>query len=151
MEKLIEILEESSDLYKKFLELEYQKYDVVLKNDIETLDDIVSKEQVFYLKMRGLEQKREKLMDSMGMKNKTLKEIIDSADDNKTMLHEKYDDLNSLISEVKRISSMCKTLIEVRLHRIDNVMAELGEKESTYTRNDVKNSNAKSLLLSKKI
>ena len=151
MEKLIEILEESSDLYKKFLELEYQKYDVVLKNDIETLDDIVSKEQVFYLKMRGLEQKREKLMDSMGMKNKTLKEIIDSADDNKTVLHEKYNDLNSLISEVKKISSMCKTLIEVRLHRIDNVMAELGEKENTYTRSDVKNSNAKSLLLSKKI
>lgn len=151
MNNLIKLLEENAELYKNFLELEYKKYDTVIRNDIETLDDIVTKEQAFYLKMRGLEQKREKLIDSMGMKGKTLKEIIDSADSEKNILIEEYDKLNSIISEVKKVSNMCKTLLEVRLHRIDKAMSQLGEKENIYTNNEVKNNNAKSIILSKKI
>lgn len=151
MDKLKELLEESADLYNNFLELEYEKYDTVLKNDIETLDDVVSKEQAFYLKMRGLEQKREKLIDSMGMSGKTLKEIIDSSEEAKNMLIEEYEKLNSIMSEVKKISHLCKTLLEVRLHRIDKAMSQLGEKENTYTNKESKNNNAKSLMISKKI
>ena len=70
---MIDILNESADLYKSFLELEYEKHDAIIKNDIELLEDIVSKEQVYYMKMRGLDQKREKLIDSMGFKGMTLK------------------------------------------------------------------------------
>lgn len=151
MEKLKKLLEESADLYNNFLELEYNKYDAVLKNDIESLDDIVSKEQAFYLKMRGLEQKREKLISSMSMSGKTLKEIIDCSGDAKNMLNEEYDKLNGIVSEVKKISHMCKTLLEVRLHRIDKAMSQLGEKENTYTNKEIKNNNAKSLMIFKKI
>lgn len=151
MEKLKKLLEESADLYTNFLELEYEKYDTVLKNDIETLDDIVSKEQAFYLKMRGLEQKREKLIDSMGMSGKTLKEIIELLGDEKSILIEDFDKLNNIISEVKKISHMCKTLLEVRLHRIDKAMSQLGEKDNTYTNGEIKKTNGKSLIISKKI
>lgn len=150
MDELIELLKESAEVYKQFLELEYEKYDIVIKNDIETLDDIVSKEQVVFLKMRGLEQKREKLIISMGMSGKTFKEIIDYLDNDEKLLSE-YEKLRSIISEVKKISSLCKTLIEVRLHRLDKAMSQLGESENTYRNKEIKNSSAKSLIISKKV
>lgn len=150
MDELIELLKESAEVYKQFLELEYEKYDIVIKNDIETLDDIVSKEQVVFLKMRGLEQKREKLIISMGMSGKTFKEIIDYLDKDENLLSE-YEKLKSIISEVRKISSLCKTLIEVRLHRLDKAMSQLGESENTYRNKEIKNSSAKSLIISKKV
>ncbi|MDF2948240.1 MAG: hypothetical protein K0R07_250 [Sedimentibacter sp.] len=150
MEELIELLKESAEVYKQFLELEYKKYDIVIKNDVISLDDIVSKEQVVFLKMRGLEQKREKLIVSFGMNGKTFKEIIDNQDEDENLLSE-YQKLKSIISEVKKISSLCKTLIEVRLHRLDKAMSQLGESENTYTNKEIKNGSAKSLIISKKI
>jgi len=152
MKTLYELLKESADLYKNFLKLEYNKYDIAIKDDIVALDDIVSKEQAFYLKMRGLEQKREKLIEEMNMKGKSLKEIIElSSEEQRPMLIEAYEELYKLILEVKEISNLCKTVIEVRINRIHKAMSQLGEKENTYSNEEGKYNNSKSLILSKKI
>ncbi len=149
---MIDILSESADLYKSFLELEYEKHDAVIKNDIELLDDIVSKEQVYYMKMRGLDQKREKLINSMGYKDMTLKEIIESDKmKNKKELTEKYNELYEIIHEVKKINNLNKTLIEVRMHKIDDALVQLGEKDNTYSNTENNNNRGKSLIFSKKI
>ena len=126
MNTLYELLKENAELYKIFLDLEYKKYDAVIKNDIKLLDNIVSKEQAHYLKMRGIEQKREKLMDSLGMSDKTLKEIIDSSECD--ILEKQYEELSNTITELKKINSLLKTVIEVRLNRIEKAMISLGEK-----------------------
>ena len=149
---MIDILNESADLYKSFLELEYKKHDAIIKNDIELLDDIVSKEQVYYMKMRGLDQKREKLIDSIGCKGMTLKEIIQSDKiENKNELTEKYNELNIIINDVKKINNLCKTLIGVRMHKIDDALVQLGEKDNSYSNTENKNNSVKSVLFSKKI
>lgn len=150
--KLIDILEESAVLYKGFLELENKKYDAVMKNDIEVIDDIVAKEQVYYLKMKGIDQKREKLIESMGCKGMTLKEIINSLEvTDKNELNDKYYELSRLILEVKKTTDLCKSLIEVRMHGIDKALVQLGEKDNTYSNTENKNNSGKSLILSKKI
>ncbi|HCX61260.1 MAG TPA: hypothetical protein DHU59_02355 [Clostridiales bacterium] len=151
---MIDILKESSDLYKSFLELEYEKYDAVIKNDVDALDDIVSKEQVYYMKMRGVDQKREKLVDAMGCKGMTLKEIIETDKiKNNSELIEKYNEFSEIIQEVKKINSLCKTLIEVRMHKIDDALVQLGERDKTYsnTTTENKNNSGKSLMFSKKV
>lgn len=152
MNSLYDLLKESTQLYGNLLELEYEKYDAVIKADIKLLDSIVAKEQVYYMKMRGAEQKREQLIEKMGYDNKTMREIIELSDEEqKTMLNDAYDEFNKVITEVKKINGMCKTLIEVRLRRVDKAMSLLGEKENTYAEMERKNGNAKSLLISKKI
>lgn len=148
MNTLYELLKENAELYKIFLDLEYKKYDAVIKNDIKLLDNIVSKEQAHYLKMRGIEQKREKLMDSLGMSDKTLKEIIGSSECD--ILEKQYEELSNTITELKKINSLLKTVIEVRLNRIEKAMISLGEKENTYSNGKNKNTQ-KSLLISHKI
>nr|WP_300092988.1 flagellar protein FlgN [Sedimentibacter sp.] len=152
MKTLYELLRESAELYSNFLELEYKKYEFIIKDDTLSLDETVAKEQAFFMKMRGLEQKRIMHIEKMGMKNKTLSEIIElSGEDDKAVLQEAYDELNRLITEVKKISNLCKMVIEVRLRRIDKAMNKLGQKENTYSIEDVKTNNTKSFLLSKKI
>ena len=152
MNSLYSMLKKSTQLYSSLLELEHEKYDAVIKADIETLDDIVSKEQAYYMKMRGDEQKREKLLESMGFSGKTLREIIDvSQGEEKVRLNDVFNELNDLLKEVKKINGMCRTLIEVRLRKVDNVLSQLGEKENTYTETEHKNGNIKSLIFSKKI
>lgn len=151
---MIDILKESSDLYKSFLELEYEKYDAVIKNDVDALDDIVSKEQVYYMKMRGVDQKREKLVDAIGCKGMTLKEIIETDKiKNNGEIIEKYNELSEIIQEVKKINSLCKTLIEVRMHKIDDALVQLGERDKTYsnTTTENKNNSGKSVMFSKKV
>ncbi|MDW5300103.1 MAG: flagellar protein FlgN [Sedimentibacter sp.] len=152
MKTLYELLKESADLYRNFLELEYKKYDVAIKDDVAALDDIVSEEQVFYLKMRGFEQKREKIIEEMDMKGKSLKEIIGLAnEEQRLMLIEAYDELYKLILETKKISNLCKTVIEVRLRRVHNAMNQMGGKNNTYSAEESRNNNSKSLIFSKKI
>lgn len=144
MDILYNLLKENIELYNNFLELENEKYEAALKDDISTMDDIVSKEQAYYLQMRGLENKRDKVLKDLGFNDKTLKEIIElSENEQKLKLTEMYDELNRLIKELKKIKTLCKNIFEVRIHRVDRVMKQLGEKENAYS--------SKSLILSKKI
>ena len=78
MNTLCELLKENVEIYALFLDLEWEKYNAVIKDDVLTLNDIVSQEEVYYLKMKGIEQKREKQIELLGLKGKTFKEIIDS-------------------------------------------------------------------------
>jgi len=149
---MIDILKESIELYKSFLELEYAKHDAIIKNDIDELDAIVSDEQVYYMKMRGVDQKRERLVETMGCTGMTLKEILDTdkIESNKD-LKEKYNELNDLIQEVRKINSLCKTLLEVRMRKIDDALVQLGERDKNYSNTENKSNGARSVLLSKKV
>ncbi|MDD4437020.1 MAG: flagellar protein FlgN [Tissierellia bacterium] len=151
MNTLYELLKENNEIYKMFLEQEYDKYEAVIKNDVISLDNIVSQEEVYYLQMKGIEHKREKLISSLGLSGKTLKEIIDAAENEfKTNLKEEFEELNSTIKELKKINDLLKTVIEVRLRKINKEMSNLGEKENTFNNNKSKNSND-GLLISQKI
>ncbi|HOT21408.1 MAG TPA: flagellar export chaperone FlgN, partial [Sedimentibacter sp.] len=80
MDSLYQLLKEYTEIYKMFLELEYDKYEAVIEDDVIALDNIVSQEEVYYLQMKGIEHKREKLLNSLELSGKTLKEIIDAAE-----------------------------------------------------------------------
>lgn len=151
MDALYTMLQQNAELYESFIKIEYDKYDAVIRDDIKKLDEIISKEQVFCLRLKGHEQNREKLMLDMNMKDKTLKEIIEIADDDQSSkLKLMYDRLFKALLEFRKISEECKTIIEVRLHRIETAMSKLSEKENIYTNGDNYN-NIKSLIISKKI
>lgn len=130
MKILCDLIIENADIYKAFLELEYEKYKAVIEDDVITLDTIVSQEEVLYMKLKGIEQKRQKHMQSLAFKDRTLKEVIDTlGSEYKTVLQEQLDNLSNTINELKKINNILKTVIEVRLRRIDKEMTNLGEGE----------------------
>ena len=148
---LHDLLKEYIGIYENAVKLENEKYNASVKNDLIKLNEIISKEQVIHLQMKGLDQKREKLTLEMKMSDKTLKEIIDLFDgENNVSLKSEYDRLNKALNSLKKINDEVKTIIDVRLHRINNAMFKLKQKENTYTENS-KHLNIKSSMLSKKI
>jgi len=152
MDALYTILEESLELYESFIKVEYDKYDAVIKDDIKKIDEIISKEQVFYLKAKGLEQKREKITNSMNIKDKTLREIIEMDDEeDNSKLKLVYDRLFKVLEDFKKISSECKILIEVRLHKIEILQGKQSENENTYLDGKSQKNNLKSHIVSKRI
>jgi hypothetical protein len=151
MDSLYQLLKEYTEIYKMFLELEYDKHEAVIKDDVIALDNIVSQEEVYYLQMKGIEHKRERLLNSLDLSGKTLKEIIDAAEnESKINLQEQFEELNNTIKELNKINDLLKTVIEVRLRRINKEMNNLGEKENTYTNDNSKNV-TEGLLISHKI
>ncbi len=151
MDSLYQLLKEYTEIYKMFLELEYDKYEAVIEDDVIALDNIVSQEEVYYLQMKGIEHKRERLLNSLDLSGKTLKEIIDAAEnESKINLQEQFEELNNTIKELNKINDLLKTVIEVRLRRINKEMNNLGEKENTYTNDNSKNV-TEGLLISHKI
>ncbi|HAS92598.1 MAG TPA: flagellar protein FlgN [Sedimentibacter sp.] len=151
MDSLYQLLKEYTEIYKMFLELEYDKYEAVIEDDVIALDNIVSQEEVYYLQMKGIEHKREKLLNSLELSGKTLKEIIDAAEnESKIKLQEQFEELNNKIKELNKINDLLKIVIEVRLRRINNKMNNLGEKENIYT-NDKSKNVTEGLLISHKI
>ena len=151
MDSLYQLLKEYTEIYKMFLELEYDKYEAVIEDDVIALDNIVSQEEVYYLQMKGIEHKREKLLNSLELSGKTLKEIIDAAEnESKIKLQEQFEELNNKIKELNKINDLLKTVIEVRLRRINKRMNNLGEKENIYT-NDKSKNVTEGLLISHKI
>ena len=152
MDALYELLEESAELYESLLITEREKYDAAIKNDIIKLDEVTSKEQVFYLKIKGLEQRRNKLVQDMNLEDKKFKEIIEIADKvQRPKLNVVYERLYKALIDVKQINKQCKIVIDVRLHRIDAVMSGLGRNENIYKPNDNQNHSNKSIMISKKI
>ncbi len=149
MDTLYQLLKEYTKIYKMFLDLEYEKYEAVIKNDLIALDNIVSQEEVYNLQIKGFDHRREKLLNSLGLGGKTLKEIIDAADnDSKADLQEQFEELNNTIQELKKINGLLKTVIEVRLRRLNKKMSTFGE--NTYA-NEKSKKGTEGLLISQKI
>ena len=60
--KLTKLLEEQLKIYTKLLELESSKTDVLLKGELEALDNIVTQQQPYIMSSANCEKRREKLI-----------------------------------------------------------------------------------------
>jgi hypothetical protein len=152
MNALCGILQECVKEYESLLEIEHKKYDAAIKNDIASLNQVIAMEQVFCLKIKGLEQKRLKIMQDMNLKDKTFKETMENAvDDQKLKLEGVYDRLSKVLLDVKKINKHCKVVIDVRLHRLSVIRNRIEEREKIYINREGNKDNLKSLILSKRI
>jgi sensor histidine kinase YesM len=151
MDSFCEMLKQNAELYEGLLETEREKYDAAVKNDLNRLDETISKEQVFYLRMKGLEQDRQKLMQDMSLEGKKFREIIGAAEgEQKKELSKAYDRLSRALAEIKKVNGQSRIVIDIRLHRINEVLRSLGEKQNTYVLNE-KGNLPKNIMISKKI
>ena len=131
LDDLYNVLKEQLQLYESFLKIEEEKYNVILIDDIKKLDEIVSEEQVFFLKSRGLDQRREKILGELGFSGKTLKEVINNIEpiekDRFTKMHA---DIFSVLAAFKDKNNQCQDLVQIRLHRAQQMISKLDESKN---------------------
>ena len=131
LDNLYKILEEQLHLYEEFMKIVEEKYNVVLEDNVARLDEIVSEEQVFFLKSRGLDQKREHVLQDLGLTGKTLKEVIESIDDtNKDRFIEMHKDIFNVLHTFKEKNNQCLDLVQIRLHRAQAMIRKLDESKA---------------------
>lgn len=125
-DELVKVLEETVVFLEDITAVEREKFDAAINNNVLTIEECINKEQALLLRSRGLDNKREKILEAMGVQGKTLRQTIESSsDENKRLLSPIYDELEKALLEYKEIYSQAKTAIEVNLHHINTRLEQL--------------------------
>lgn len=133
MDRLEHIVKDSIETYRAFLELEKNKYDILLKDDYRKLNEVIQEEQVYNLKIRGIEQKKDTILKELGLQGMTLKDIANTYDN--TDLLEAYEEFNCIINELKETHKLCKLVVDIRIRRVNNLIYKLNSSKNHNTLN----------------
>ncbi len=124
-ERLVRFFEDLLVFYQKFLDLEREKYSIVLSEKLESLDECMNREQAFSLKARGLESSRQELLKEMGIQQSTFRELIPQVDLSKQeQMQSLYQELSSTVSSIQSVNSKCTNMIRFKRERVSHILAQ---------------------------
>lgn len=109
--------------YRNFLKFEYEKIDMINKDEIEKLAASLSAEQALIMKSNTLETQRVKLLDGSP---KSFASIIEEAPaEYKSRLEKQYRSLSEMVYKIKEINDTANIIVSERLKRIRSGTREL--------------------------
>lgn len=125
-DRLTGLFERLLAFYKKFLKLESEKFADVSAGSLDRLDGRIRDEQAYLLKARGLEQERLALEEQAGCPGAAFRELIPLFEPERRETAQKYyEDLSSVIRELKETNRECNRLTGVKLHQAKNILEKL--------------------------
>ena len=128
-----QVIRDTLALFDELNDYENKKLDAIAANDVIQLDQYMNDEQAYLMKMRGLDQKREKLQKQLGVPGLTFKEIIEKFDGgDKETLAGLYDELSSKSADLKNAISATKRAIDMHLNSISALLEKIEGAEGTY-------------------
>lgn len=126
------------NLVDSVITIENQKLDAIASNDISELDRIMKEEQAIILQLRGLEKKRDRIQDDLGLSSLTFREMIDrNTLSNSKELATLYQQMNEKMKEVKTVTDCTKKYIELHLHGLDTLITNLQNGNSNVNYNKI--------------
>lgn len=148
IDELIGILEQEYDVYKQLIPISEEKTQVIVKNDLASLQMITNKEQLAVDKISALEHKRDIVMTNIktviNRKSgeftlKTLIELMEKQPIEKKALSIIHDNLKSTILRLNEINSRNRYLIQQSLEMIEFNMnfiqsTRMSPGNNTYTK-----------------
>lgn len=140
----IKLIEEFIRFFDDLIPLEQEKLDAAVKNRVSFIEECMHKEQAAVLRLRGLEQKREKAQEQLGMKDCTFRQILEKApDDVASVLKPLFDQMSGQVRTLRSLSDNSKDAIETNLHIIQSSLAGKAPGRETYSASGVKTDNDK--------
>lgn len=128
-----QLIQQFITLFDRMIPLEQSKLDAVSQNQITQLEEIIKKEQAEIMALRGLDQKREKLQAELGFKDLTFQEILKQLPEEQQMETKRlFDELASRVKSFQTITESSKTMMEVNLHAINQMIARQTGGTQTY-------------------
>ncbi|WP_024832772.1 flagellar protein FlgN [Ruminiclostridium josui] len=142
LKELTDILNKESDIYETFLKLSNNKTDLIVSGNVSELENIVKIEQSLIIKIAKLEDKREKIVESLStVLGKNPKEITISeltlciGQEEAAELKECQEKLLNSINSLKAKNELNSKLIKNSLEYIDfsiNMMTSVGTVTNSY-------------------
>lgn len=118
-EDLIDVLEKEFSLCTQLVELLQKEKDVVASLDPRALELLLGDKEAITTQIRVCDETREKILDNLGFKNKTISEVAGMAEssyrERLTSIASKFTSIIHSISELNRFNSV---LIEKSLYYI---------------------------------
>lgn len=140
----IKLIEEFIRFFDELIPLEQEKLDAAVKNRVSFIEECMHKEQALVLRLRGLEQKREKAQEKLGMKDLSFRQILEKApDDVSSVLKPLFDRMSEQVRTLQSIIDNSKNAIEVNLHVIQSSLAGNTPGRETYSASGKKDDNDK--------
>lgn len=123
----LSLLRELSGCLDRLGELSEEKANTVRQDDLLAMDEVLKQEQVLSLSLRGLEQRRTKLLAKLGLSDVSLAdlpgkypaELQDEAKQTVNALRDSY-------RIFRARADMARNLLELNLHQIDKLIAAAG-------------------------
>ena len=128
MEELVTTLTREEELYRELLPVQEKKTAILIKNDLQQLQEITALEQETMDKVSVLERKRAEVMKNMGMvlgrdpKTLTLSKLIqimEKQPDDQKKLQELYDKLQGSVKKLVTINDRNRMLIQQSLEILE--------------------------------
>lgn len=148
IEELITTLKEETVEYEALLELSTEKTGIIVRDDIQNLNEMVAKEQSHLDRIANLEKKRTEVMKDIAivlnkdvntLTVKGISELLEGQKKEQQELSQTRDKLKKLLTGVEVVNEMNKGLIEEALEMINfninyiNGLSQLPE-TANYTR-----------------
>lgn len=129
--ELFNMLNQYLVFYKDFLEFETKKLEDVANNRIKLLDEHVKSEEVYLLKSKGFEIKRQEFIKDLGFENEPMTEVIKtSPEEYKQKLQSVFEELSDTILNLQEKNKRCNSMIELRLHSISKTITNIEENKN---------------------
>lgn len=123
-DELITVLQETAQVTASITQIENSKAEAASEKMHGRLDSFIQTEQALILKLRGLEQKRMHLAESLGWKGLTFRQILEKASpEEKEQLQPEFDRLEENLKGLEHSRKASEQIINVRLHELQVAIA----------------------------
>ncbi len=128
MEELITTLEQEYEIYEKLVPIEENKTKIIVKGDLEALQQITDQEQTVIEKINYLEHKREEVVnnigivigkDSKGLRVQTIIDILDKQPKEQQQLSKVHENLKKVVQRLVEVNNHNNSLIQQSLEMIE--------------------------------
>lgn len=123
----LQLLENLSGVLERLSNLARQKADVVRRDNLTALNEVLKQEQAATLNLRGLEQKRMKLLAELGMEKVPLSGLADRFPaELRTQAKQTVETLRRNYEIYHSAAEVARNTLECNLHEVEKVIESLG-------------------------
>lgn len=123
----LELLNELSANLDQLGRLAQEKAGFVRQNDLMGLDEVLKQEQAMTLTLRGLEQKRQKLLSQLGLADVPLSELPGQCPEElEPQARRTVETLRQSYAVYRSYADAARSTLELNLHEIEKVIAASG-------------------------
>ena len=128
IQELISILDEEQQIYEELLPIASEKTNVIIKNNLESLQSITTREQQALDRIATLEKKRSEVIVNIGIilnkkpadiKLKDIVKVLDNSPEEQRELAQIHDNLKRTVQRLVNINTQNRSLIEQSLEMIE--------------------------------
>lgn len=127
MEAYLDFLTELGALFTQLTDLEREKMTAVQAGDLDQLNSCIRREQALSLSLRGMDRKRETMLEELGMTGVNLRQLPDRCPPQlQARAQAVTEDLRRRYEVLNSSRESARTMLECNLHKLERQLEELG-------------------------